>query len=259
MRKQGLLNYKLKVQDPNQEQSTHVDPAKLKQIIFNGKPKRMYKANRNKKISFQDPKRVHTCLREFNDQSANKVFQGILNQIQEMENEKSDPKKAGFRRNTTAIGKSGRGDMNDLTAAGGRKHDDGVGFGQTGLESMDLEMASAEEIIANVERMIKQEETKNNALKKDKKAGEKTLDLDVGLASQPTPAQTNAAKGGVAKADTSMTSGGSTTEGTEHDNEDLFSMLDEDITIMRRKTMAIKSDNVQTAIMQNVSAITESL
>jgi len=56
----------------------------------------MYKTNKNKKISYQDPKRVHTCLREFNDQSANKVFQGILSQIQEMENEKSDPKKAGF-------------------------------------------------------------------------------------------------------------------------------------------------------------------
>lgn len=43
-------------------------------------------------------------------------------------------------------------------------------------------MASTEEIIANVERMIKNEETKNNALKKDKKATEKTLDLDVGIA-----------------------------------------------------------------------------
>lgn len=85
-RRQGLLNYKLKTQE--QEQSATVDPAKLKQIIFNGKPKRMFKANRNKKISFQDPKRVHTCLREFNDLSANKVFQGILNQIQEMESEK---------------------------------------------------------------------------------------------------------------------------------------------------------------------------
>ena len=52
-----------------------------------------------------------------------------------------------------------------------------VGFGQTGLESMDLEMASPEEIIANVERMIKQEETKNTAMKKEKRSAEKALDL----------------------------------------------------------------------------------
>lgn len=51
-----------------------VDPAKLKQIIFNGKPKRVFKASQDASISFQDPKRVHTALREFNDLSANKVF-----------------------------------------------------------------------------------------------------------------------------------------------------------------------------------------
>lgn len=56
-----------------------------------------------------------------------------------------------------------------------------MGFGQTGLESLDLEMASPEDIIANVERMLKQEETKNTAMKKDKRAAEKTLDLDVGI------------------------------------------------------------------------------
>lgn len=101
---------------------------------------------------------------------------------------------------------------------------------------MDLEMASAEEIIANVERMIKQEESKNNALKKDKKAAEKTLDLDVGIATAQTPV-----KGAQSKADTSVAS--ATTEGTDN-SDDLFNALDEDITIMRRKTMAIKSDNV---------------
>lgn len=63
-----------------------------------------------------------------------------------------------------------------------------VGFGQTGLESLDLEMASPEEIIANVERMIKQEEQKNTAMKKDKKAAEKTLDLDAGIVQSSAPA-----------------------------------------------------------------------
>jgi len=80
-RRQGLLNYKLNAAESTKKESGQVDTAKLKQIIFNGKPKRVYKANKNKKISYQDPKRVHTCLREFNDLSASKVFQGILNQI----------------------------------------------------------------------------------------------------------------------------------------------------------------------------------
>lgn len=40
----------------------------------------------------------------------------------------------------------------------------------------------------------------------------------------------------------------------------MFSALDDDITLMKgRKTMAIKSDNVQAAILQNANAITESL
>ena len=73
----------------DQTEQTTVDPAKLKQIIFNGKPKRIYKASRNADMTFQDPKRVHTALREFNDLSANAVFKGIIEQIQQIENEKS--------------------------------------------------------------------------------------------------------------------------------------------------------------------------
>jgi hypothetical protein len=44
-------------------------------IIFNGKPKRIYKTNTNlEAVGLSDPKRVHQCLREFNDLSANNVF-----------------------------------------------------------------------------------------------------------------------------------------------------------------------------------------
>jgi hypothetical protein len=47
----------------------------MKNIIFNGKPKRVFLTNRNiEEVNFQDPKRVHQCLREFNDLSANSVF-----------------------------------------------------------------------------------------------------------------------------------------------------------------------------------------
>jgi hypothetical protein len=136
---------------------------------------------------------------------------------------------------------------------------DMVGFGQTGLESMDLEMASPEEIIANVERMIKQEETKNIAMKKDKRSAEKALDLDVGITTVSAKGAGPAKSGASTKAaDISVTSGGSTAESVET-QDDFFAALDEDVTIMRRKTMAIKSDNVQEAILSNVSAIAQSM
>jgi hypothetical protein len=136
---------------------------------------------------------------------------------------------------------------------------DMVGFGQTGLESMDLEMASPEEIIANVERMIKQEETKNTAMKKDKRSAEKALDLDVGITPVSAKGAGPTKSGAQSKAaDISITSGGSTAESVET-QDDFFAALDEDVTIMRRKTMAIKSDNVQEAILSNVSAIAQSM
>lgn len=54
----------------------------MRDIVFNGKPKRVYLTNKNlEEVSFQDPKRVHQALREFNDLSANKVFQNMLDQI----------------------------------------------------------------------------------------------------------------------------------------------------------------------------------
>ena len=56
----------------------------------------------------------------------------------------------------------------------------------------------------------------------------------------------------------SMTSGGSTNDSVEN-GDDIFGALDEDVTVMRRKTMAIKSDNVQEAILSNVTAIAESM
>jgi len=50
-----------------------------------------------------------------------------------------------------------------------------------------------------------------------------------------------------------MTSGGSTNDSVDN-GDDIFGALDEDVTVMRRKTMAIKSDNVQEAILSNVTA-----
>ena len=46
----------------------------MKDIVFRGKPRRVFKSNKTTNVAFHDPKRVHTALREFNDLSANKVF-----------------------------------------------------------------------------------------------------------------------------------------------------------------------------------------
>ena len=52
-----------------------------------------------------------------------------------------------------------------------------AGLGMTGLESLELESASPEDIINNVEKMLAQEKAKNDQLKGDKKANSKQLDL----------------------------------------------------------------------------------
>ena len=77
-RKQGVFNYNLGFKSNAQPKDSE-DLTKMKDIIFNGKPKRVYRTNRNlEAVSLQDPKRVHQALREFNDLSANSVFQHML-------------------------------------------------------------------------------------------------------------------------------------------------------------------------------------
>jgi hypothetical protein len=87
-RKQGLLNYNLKATE-EATPAALVDTSKFNAIIFNSKPKRVYKANRSANLAFSDAKRVHTALREFNDLSASAVFQGILESIEAAELDQS--------------------------------------------------------------------------------------------------------------------------------------------------------------------------
>jgi len=79
-RGQGLLNYHLFNQHDIQtkQKKIDVDPAVLNAIVFDQKPKRVYKTNSSGNLAFNDAKRVHTALREFNDMSANAAFQKIL-------------------------------------------------------------------------------------------------------------------------------------------------------------------------------------
>jgi hypothetical protein len=94
-KKLAMLNYKLGYAETNDEGQQAEDKVekrekeieRMKEIVFRGKPRRVYRSNKGKDVSFQDPKRVHTALREFNDMSANKVFANIIEQIALLENE----------------------------------------------------------------------------------------------------------------------------------------------------------------------------
>ncbi len=88
-KRQGALNYGLmfkKTAEAKEDEKSQ-DITKLNDIIFKGKPKRVFRSIRNKQVELQDPKRVHSALREFNDMSANKVFSMIIDQISQLENE----------------------------------------------------------------------------------------------------------------------------------------------------------------------------
>lgn len=59
------------IEQANVTAAAPLDATKHNAIIFNSRPKRVYKTNRSTKLGFSDTKRVHTALREFNDLSAN--------------------------------------------------------------------------------------------------------------------------------------------------------------------------------------------
>jgi hypothetical protein len=96
-KRQAIMNYKLSFEDKEEaedeaagkggKKSLNSDIQRIKEIVFRGKPKRVFRSNRKADVPFHDPKRVHTALREFNDMSANKVFQAIIEQIAQFESE----------------------------------------------------------------------------------------------------------------------------------------------------------------------------
>ena len=142
-KRQAILNYNLKFQegaaaDDEGPAKASSDIAKIKEIVFRGKPKRVFKSNRTKDVAFYDPKRVHTALREFNDMSANKVFQAIIEQIAQFENEE----KAKLQQFQKLQGKAGAPVVSDI--------------GQL----------SQAEVIANVERMLQNEKQSIKSLPK---------------------------------------------------------------------------------------------
>lgn len=136
-RRQGMLQYRLQSEGTGVKASTQtVDPAKIKQIIFNGKPKRVYKASQNSSISFQDPKRVHLALKEFNDLSANELFSKMIQQMQEIQNQEKGG--INLQRRGTMAAKSGTENMAGsfgATGAGGAFGSSGIGIFSSASEA----------------------------------------------------------------------------------------------------------------------------
>lgn len=90
VRRQGLLNYnRAFVKDAERGDEDGADfpaddgrileLATMKDLVFRGKPKRVYLAQNNlDEAPFFDARRVHQCLKEYNDTSANAVFEYML-------------------------------------------------------------------------------------------------------------------------------------------------------------------------------------
>jgi len=198
-RKQGLLNFRLRQTDKNSQSegvfaandsTLRGDTSYLKSVIFNGKPKRAFKANQRSKISFQDPKRVHIALREFNDMSANDAFKKMLSNIQANREEEEQNRELNRRKQTLAMKKAG-GALGGALAKGlGSKlagltkskamtiENEGDGF----MAGLDMEEANDDDVIANVERMLKGGAEQDKAMKADRKIGSKGLDMNDGAA-----------------------------------------------------------------------------
>lgn len=109
--------------------------------------------------------------------------------------------------------------------------------------------------------MLQAEKVKDKAVNKDKKADEKALDLSGAPTAQAAKQESNSA--GIQRRGTQIQekSGALDAEEKEVEEEDTFGKgaLDQNMALIRRKTIAIKSDNVSDVLMSNIGAISESV
>jgi len=175
VRRQGLLNYnRAFVKDAERgdeddaafpaDDGRILELATMKDLVFRGKPKRVYLAQNNlDEAPFFDARRVHQCLKEYNDTSANAVFEYMLAQIAELEKEQAE--KGGV---ISGI------DLGISSLGGGA-----AAKGKATALNME-EDATNEDIIANVERMLAAGRNEQKITSK-KGVVMKTLDMNEGL------------------------------------------------------------------------------
>lgn len=129
-----------------------------------------------------------------------------------------------------------------------------------GLESLELDASTADEIINNVEKMISAEKNKDKLAKKDKRADQKTLDLTSvpgAKSAAANPSSEPAGRRGTVS--TKSSTAAESLETTQEEQEDIKSTLDNNLSLIRRKTIAIKSDNLSNMMMGNINSISESV
>lgn len=252
-KKQAILNYNLKYEDPAEaaelalkaSKKNEQDMDKIKEIVFRGKPKRVFKSNKTKDVAFHDPKRVHTALREFNDMSANKVFQAIIEQIAQFETEE----KAKLQQ------------FQKLQASG-------KAAGASAPVMSDIGALTQEEVIANVERMLQNEKSSIKSTPKAQVAAE--FDMNEGIVAAKG-AKKEDKKGASRATAVGGGAGDDLAPGLQRDKtmvaKDALNLdgesdevLDQDIQLItRRKTLAVRTDNVQEAFMQNIDSIADTV
>lgn len=131
-----------------------------------------------------------------------------------------------------------------------------------GLESLELDATTADEIINNVEKMISAEKSKDKMAKKDKRADQKTLDLTsvpgATKSAAANPGSDPAGRRGTVSAKSS-TAAESMDAGEEEQHDKVEGTLDNNLSLIRRKTIAIKSDNLSNMMMGNINSISESV
>ena len=213
---------------------------------------------KNSEVKFQDPKRVHTALREFNDVTANKVFSNIISQVQQLENDEKAKLGGGFqRRGTLQPGKAGGGLAGEAAT-------------QSSASGATSGMAESFDVMASVEKMLASEKTTLKSM--PKAAANFEFDLNEGVVTVSSGKGTKGVAGGSAmsgsagafgSSETSMTTSSSSAAGgaigmsAEDESGDNF--LDQDIAVIQRRGTLIKSNNVGAVFMQNIGAISETV
>lgn len=82
-RKQALQSFSRKY-NRNVKREKHEHIEKMLDLVEQTNPKRVYKSSKIYTMKLEDPKRVHSCLREFNDLSASRLYKHIFETIARM-------------------------------------------------------------------------------------------------------------------------------------------------------------------------------
>ena len=79
-KQQGTMNFEIRFQKSQQKEPLQ-NIQKLVLLVDKAQPKREFKSKKLVSMGLHDPKRIHSCLREFNDLSATRIFNAISQEM----------------------------------------------------------------------------------------------------------------------------------------------------------------------------------